>query len=276
MPFEVFMERVLKDTRADLLLSLFSLGEPNANHILLARLAKHGYISVIVTTNFDMLIECALQLENVNYRSIFAEHEFSTVDLASTDQLMLVKIHGSAEDIGSIRATMDQIATRSLLSARATVVNHVFSGRPHELVLVIGYSCSDVIDLIPQIEAVSGRRKRVVLIEHDTKHRTRRPVKARVHPFGEYEGTWLICDTDRFVRDLWQSNWELGAYPGLRNGSCNWGQHVKDWRSSMSRGHQHLTMGMVWDSLSRTNEALRSFCAAAEDYKASRSFQSNL
>jgi len=63
LPFEAFMETISENTDISKILEIFEKGEPNTNHILIARLAKNGYLKTIFTTNFDLLIEKALEKE---------------------------------------------------------------------------------------------------------------------------------------------------------------------------------------------------------------------
>lgn len=49
------------------LFGLLDKGEPNANHVGMAKLAKKGKLKAILTTNFDIFLERALQQEGVPY-----------------------------------------------------------------------------------------------------------------------------------------------------------------------------------------------------------------
>jgi len=63
----------------DKLFSLFHLldeGQPNANHKIIAKMAKSGKLKSILTTNFDVLIERALDDEGVSYKVICTNEEF--------------------------------------------------------------------------------------------------------------------------------------------------------------------------------------------------------
>ena len=62
-PFEAFIETISENTDISEILEIFQNGEPNTNHILIAKLAKNGYLKTIFTTNFDLLIEKALEKE---------------------------------------------------------------------------------------------------------------------------------------------------------------------------------------------------------------------
>ena len=53
LPFEAFMEALDSGRSISKLLEVFSGGQPNTNHRLIATLAKAGLVRTISTTNFD-------------------------------------------------------------------------------------------------------------------------------------------------------------------------------------------------------------------------------
>ena len=80
------------------LFSLFELlneGEPNANHRIIAKLAKEGKVRSIMTTNFDEFIEQALDLEGVSYRVICTTNEFQEYAQSGYKGFVVLKIHGT-------------------------------------------------------------------------------------------------------------------------------------------------------------------------------------
>ena len=81
----------------------------NAGHELIAALAATGAIRAIITTNFDCLIERALERAGVRYHAAYDDPTFSqmTQRLAQADNagLPIIKIHGS------VRAHLSMIDT---------------------------------------------------------------------------------------------------------------------------------------------------------------------
>ena len=64
-PFEVFIQNINKIVPIlDVLVEIYKKGKPNKNHVLLVELMKRGYIREIMTTNFDMKLEEALEQVN--------------------------------------------------------------------------------------------------------------------------------------------------------------------------------------------------------------------
>jgi NAD-dependent SIR2 family protein deacetylase len=65
-------------------LDVFDLGKPNTNHVLLAKLARAKYLKTICTTNFDQLIEKALQSERLvkgkDFQVFYKEDDLAYID----------------------------------------------------------------------------------------------------------------------------------------------------------------------------------------------------
>jgi len=67
----VFDERLYEVFKA------LDTGKPNANHQIIARLAKAGLLKACFTTNFDVYIERALRAEGVEFDLIVENDEFT-------------------------------------------------------------------------------------------------------------------------------------------------------------------------------------------------------
>lgn len=65
IPFEAFMESIQERYNPELIYDIYGQGEPNTNHLLLAKLVKADKLRTIVTTNFDKLIEKALRWSQI-------------------------------------------------------------------------------------------------------------------------------------------------------------------------------------------------------------------
>lgn len=66
IPFEYFIHSLPLDIN-EKIFKIFKYGEPNTNHILIAKLAKLGIVKNILTTNFDILFEKALKSEKIDF-----------------------------------------------------------------------------------------------------------------------------------------------------------------------------------------------------------------
>ncbi len=97
MPFELFVQNLPND-KNEKIFKIFKYGEPNTNHILIAKLAKLGIIKTILTTNFDLLFEKALKNEGLDFSTCYTNEDFSDVLLENVeDSINLFKVHGSIE-----------------------------------------------------------------------------------------------------------------------------------------------------------------------------------
>lgn len=81
-------------------------------HEGLAELASQGRLSAIITTNFDRLIETALNARGIPFEVFHDAASFNTLQLRSTSAeyplLPVIKIHGSIEDAASLIDTLKQ------------------------------------------------------------------------------------------------------------------------------------------------------------------------
>jgi tetratricopeptide (TPR) repeat protein/NAD-dependent SIR2 family protein deacetylase len=242
-PFEAFMQsvydpRLLSDKKlnAAKILELFSRGEPNSNHVLIARLAKCGSLKTVVTTNFDVLIERALKNEGlkdeVDFKRYFTEEHFATwAPNESHGIFSLFKLHGSIDNPESVRATLAAVSSRSLSEKRIGVIRYLFSTGGHKVVLVLGYSCSDAFDIVPHIQSIERSNKQVFFIEHAPLFRAIGKIsrKRERNPFRCFPGKWIECNTDAFIKGLWVTLEDsIGKYELLKSES-DWSFDADQW-----------------------------------------------
>jgi tetratricopeptide (TPR) repeat protein len=172
IPFEAFIEIVLRISGNSSFLEMFSEGQPAAMHLLTAQLGAHGAIKTIVTTNFDVLFERALlgKLPLDSWRVFATDTDFSELTAAALKKptVSLLKVHGSYGGAPTeMVTTLRQLGQRNLLDNRMKAIDHLFRDGPHEVVLILGYSCSDAFDVNPRIESFfSPLEKTVVLVQH--------------------------------------------------------------------------------------------------------------
>jgi NAD-dependent SIR2 family protein deacetylase len=217
MPFELFLDNISQSTEILPLLKIFAQGKPNTTHLFLAKLAKRGCLTTIATTNFDLLIERALAqqglTEGQDFKKYCAEDDFLKIDFNDVNnEISLFKLHGSVDDPSSIRATIRLVASRTLSQNRARVIEHVFSTGDHAGVMVIGYSCSDVFDITPQIQSINEPKKEIVFVEHFQLNETdcfkkvdAISLKEDKNPFKGFLGKRISCNTDHLVEQLWKT-----------------------------------------------------------------------
>ncbi len=71
---------------------------PTEAHRAIAQLVKEGYIRVIVTTNFDRLIEQALDELSVQYQILYHESDIDGMKPLAHSECTILKIHGDYRD----------------------------------------------------------------------------------------------------------------------------------------------------------------------------------
>ena len=221
LPFEVFMEVLAENSDISKILNLFKEGEPNTNHIFIAKLAKARLIKTIITTNFDMMIETALKKEGLirgkdkDFKVYYNEDQFSKIDfdaLNKSNQINVFKLHGSIEDvgiedIGSIRTTMKTIANRKLSEKRKKAINYLFAEGKYKNILILGYSCSDFFDINPQIQSIENPKNKIFFVDHtettqikDIKNQKLR--NGNKNPFIKFSGYIIEHNTDDLVKEI--------------------------------------------------------------------------
>ena len=126
IPFELFMECLIENAGDDSLVDLFEGGKPNTNHLLLAKLCKEGIIHNIITTNFDNLLELALDEAVVEYNLVYNETDFANI-LWDSPRVNLIKIHGSIHDKKRLAITLKKVSSKELIHQRNQVIEKIFS-----------------------------------------------------------------------------------------------------------------------------------------------------
>jgi hypothetical protein len=82
---------------------------PTAAHRAIARLVKYGYVKMILTTNFDRLVELALEGESVSPDVVATEDAFLGALPYTHSHGYVVKLHGDYRDT-RLRNTSDEVA----------------------------------------------------------------------------------------------------------------------------------------------------------------------
>jgi tetratricopeptide (TPR) repeat protein len=275
LPFEAFMGEILGNCTIRQLLRVFGLGQPNRNHTLLAKLAARGYLRTICTTNFDTLIETAFENNGLHpgngYRLFHTDGDFRGLESAHRD-CSIIKLHGTIKDEGGIAITLESVAGQIHSASRRAAIRHVFASGNHEHILILGYSCSDVFDINPQIEQFAVGGKKLTLVQHcgspdATDNRATRTEDLRTqtgkNPFRQFShATRLLLDTDSLIYSIWKRFFpkEL-PQQGARSESLNWASMVDTWASTELCEHSHavgsLLTGTILFKSSLFKEALR-------------------
>lgn len=95
------------------LIAQFVEAEPNWYHQQIAKLVRENVIGRIITTNFDLCIEKALENEHIPYVQVTSEEDLSRI---TKNDLLVVKLHGTVCPPGSISSSKGLISTIESMS----------------------------------------------------------------------------------------------------------------------------------------------------------------
>lgn len=125
---------------------------PTLAHRAIAELVKQGYIKVIVTTNFDRLIEQALDELNVQYQTLYHDSDIEGMKPLAHADCTVLKIHGDYRDTRFKNIT-DELESYS--DSLTDILKRIFD----EYGLIIsGWSAEWDTALRDTIKSVKGRR----------------------------------------------------------------------------------------------------------------------
>lgn len=241
IPFEAFMECIKESCDPDLIFDIYGQGEPNTNHILLAKLIKAGKLKTIVTTNFDKLIEKALSMEpypmfeGKDYDLLYKEEDFEHINW-NNQRPRIIKIHGSIDNKELMAITLKQVASQELSRARFAVIKNVFSAGPHKNVLILGYSSSDVFDLSPQIKAINDNYKLVYYVQHSSNPNVENINEQKdKNPFKNYVNSKRIYyNTGNLIKEIWEGTNIIPEPYAQYRSETNWKENINKWFSKSS------------------------------------------
>jgi tetratricopeptide (TPR) repeat protein len=182
--YEFLVEKVqnLFDKELKFLDYLNEVKEPNVIHLFLANMImRYNYV---ITTNFDYLIERALQKKLDMFPTFHNYHKKAMVIITKEDyqkrvsfKFPIIKIHGSKMDVLTGRLTKDSLITTisalgrerekgetfAIEPYKKPLINEVMNGRD---LVIMGYSGSDDFDISPMLKELNNM-KRIIWIDHD-------------------------------------------------------------------------------------------------------------
>lgn len=97
-------------------LNTFRNSIPNQNHLIIAKLLTGGHIPAIFTTNFDLLLESAIDQLEVNMKNksqIVKYWRTEHFNETKGDNPKIFKLHGSIDDFESVIISLDEIGKRA-------------------------------------------------------------------------------------------------------------------------------------------------------------------
>ncbi|MGA8905266.1 MAG: SIR2 family protein, partial [Candidatus Bathyarchaeia archaeon] len=270
-PLEAFIERIAEavNDAVGTIAELFKSGLPNKNHFLIARLMERGYVREILTTNFDPLIEMALEalglLPVVDFYVYSTETQFGRIGLEPKFPTIF-KIHGSANAVESIRATLSAISRRAPLENRRKVLDHFLSSEGD--ILILGYSAKDDFDINPVLSEIEPKR-RIFYVRHKKGYRT---IKKLPRAFRHCDGHSLWCDTEELIEYLWKvllkENWRASCDSWTKQISGDlfirrgWSEVLDDWVDRIPLSTRFSIVASILDAIHQYDWAFKLFRSA--------------
>jgi tetratricopeptide (TPR) repeat protein len=184
IPFERVMELILAELPSRKpFLDLFNVGTPSLFHHFISALHERQLIRLVATTNFDRLLEHALESSPSRgpFEVAIEPAQLCSLIEPSTENLRIAKLHGCVSRPQTIATELYMVGSALLTPARRSAIESVFASGLHSHVLVLGYSCSDVFDIGPILTSLGGGSKAVLFVSH-------RPIQVGADPVLE------LCD----------------------------------------------------------------------------------
>ncbi|AVB76291.1 SIR2 family protein [Methanococcus maripaludis] len=225
--FEVYME-FLNNESAELL-KVYDCGIPNSNHVLMAKLAKQGFLGSIYTTNFDELIEKAMidegMVENRDYKVYRTEKDLEN-SLNDENILKIYKIHGCISNVDSLKHTIKNVANQNNLEIRAKVLEDMLYN--DDSLIFMGYSFSDFYDINPIFKKCSNLEKKIAVVNHSKSDVSKKEF------LKSYDFHEVFMDTNEFVKTIWELYSEnIGGYTDLSFKNNEWKIKIKIWSKNV-------------------------------------------
>jgi tetratricopeptide (TPR) repeat protein len=275
-PFEAFLELISRHySILESIAGVFRGGSPNKNHLLIANLMQKRLVREVLTTNFDLLIEKALEGEwarGVDFEVYLTEKQFGT--LASGPRLPAVfKIHGSADDVASMRVTLDLVASRALSEVRAKVLDHFLASDGD--ILILGYGGKDDFDINP-ILGRTRSKKRIFYVQHPKDENVK---KTEVEPslpdaFCNFVGSTLLSHTDEVIDYLWtnlvdEDSRKLGDQLIKQVSSLDkgWRVVIDDWTKPIAQPSRFFITALILHALEQFDESSELYRQAKEGFE---------
>jgi len=272
---EMLFEFVLQQCGPSALAPLvgFLDAKPHMPHLFLAECLRHG--NIVVTTNFDTLIEDACEELVVAYRVIGQRREFMKVAAEPVAALggSIIKLHGTLERGGPFGPDSPLVAALSQVGGglppwKSKLLRTVLTNSP---IIFVGYSGGDEFDILPVLLGTSARPA-MFWCEHRQGAWPPKSIQGhrvdRTHNLGKLTSTraygrQIIVDSDMLVNALCRPlgiKTALGFAKPLRS----WQTKVMTWAQvDVSKYERSMMLGSALEHAGHAARAAIHYKAAA-------------
>ncbi len=256
--FEIFAEQKEPEQLSSIneLLKIFQSEYTSTTHQFIALLAKLGVIKTIFTTNFDELIERALEEEGLTKGNDFIVHhrDLEKIDLHN-NKVKLIKLHGTMSDLDSIQILLKSVSRNKVSQGLINVLRSEFN--PTSTTVFLGYSFSDQFDIRPVLKSIPNPG-RILVVNHnlDVEEVSNLSSISNEHPFEQAEGHFLNYDTDKLIKKLWPKM-VTKEYLFRQYKDVEWKRFIKSWVSNDINPYQII--GSIYLYTTKFNKAINSY-----------------
>jgi len=242
------------------LLRIYSgCGAPNHYHHHLAQQLGRG--AVVLTTNFDNLIEIACRTVGVDYSLVVTENELAAFcEDPAQFKNPLIKLHGGhdltyAEGRQSpgainVRATLEQVGSIYLGRGANHLADAISSVTGDRHLVVMGYSGCDDFDVMPCIMAADLPRG-LTWIDHDDQHpetvKDAPPDRSNLPPYQLLLAHRRKRRDVSVVRGTTSAALDIDTDTDIGGESFDWTKVFAEWsqRHLRSAAHRKLLLGQI-------------------------------
>jgi len=232
---------------------------------------KEGYVRQVLTTNFDLLIETALEALGCRRATDFSvcstDEQFRKI--SPTMKLpAILKIHGSADEQESIRITLSLVARQELSESRAHLLEHFMTSNGED-VLILGYSTGDHFDINPALSRLRSN-KRIFFVDHRLGQRR---ITQLPKVFSRFHGCGICCHTGEVLGCLRKElnenlitlcNQHMAKIARESFPTKNWRSVIDEWANRFILPMRFFVIATILYALQRVNESRELYRQARE------------
>ncbi len=149
IPFEHLLERFPdREKLIQVLKNAYHINKFNPLHQILAYLLHEGKIKAIITTNYDLCLDEALNKCNFEFLRIVTKNDFETNNRNIKSKRTYFKIHGSADDIKGETLVLTLTQESILPKWKRKVLYQLLENK---VLVITGYSGKDF-EICPELE----------------------------------------------------------------------------------------------------------------------------
>ena len=223
-PFEALMEMINEMVDINKFFEVFNYENPNPTHYFFAKKLIEGYTKIIITTNFDQNIECALKkLGAIQHKDFFLlslPEEISDFEY-EPNKKYVIKIHGLISNIQSLMTFIRNVASQKNINQMEKFFEKIFNA-PQKNIIFFGYSFSDHFDINPALKKLNQNDKNLYIVQHQELSE-KETIETYLNKIINKNCCTLSYNTDKLIEEL------DGNYKNNNIAQRNWKIVIDHW-----------------------------------------------